>query len=151
MSKKRLCLNAIAVTISLMLCGTPPVYAQETPPMNTYTFTVEWSTENAEEDVQYYQVIMSDIADPTQMAPYGEKIPFNANNPDRPATISQQVTVSVPADADTDVWVTAVAIDTSGNNSFYAKPWVGYKFPNQPPAIPQGLKGGAATEVTGSP
>jgi hypothetical protein len=138
------------VILSLLLATPLLAQAQEDPPVTRKQFTVQWRIDNREVDVQHYQVylLVKKIGgEELQPQPYGEKILITGTEYDGKTTASADVQVSIPAGEDTAVWASVVAIDTSGNISHLAKPWVGYRFMNEAPAEPQGLKGGPATDV----
>ena len=99
------------------------------------TVTVSWQTDNAEPDVQYYQVYMGDSD--TTLVPFGDRIFFNPN--DSPATtLTVSPDIEVPAGGEVTKWFSVTAIDTSGNESSLATP-VSVTIDAKPPAAPTGL------------
>ena len=129
-------LLSAAVAITLILGMVSPALSQG---MLQKEVTLTWSIKDREVDVQHYQVYMQ-IND-AEIAPYGDRILVTGQEYVSKETISHVVTFQIPEDEDTTVFFSVLAIDTSNNLSHLAKPWVGYKYMNEPPATPTGLSG----------
>lgn len=99
---------------------------------------ITWSVENVEEDIQHYQLYVSDSKDLSTFEPAGEKINFSPLADVDQKRLSTNYTFDAPKNAVTVKWFTVTAIDTSKNESSKAEP-IKVTVDNMPPEPPKQL------------
>jgi hypothetical protein len=125
------------LVIFVIICGLlvpqSALFGQE---MTNKVVDLTWQTDNAEPDVQYYQIYSGDSD--TTLVKFGDPIPFNPNDPAAPTSMTFNYDLTVPADSVVTKWFSVTAIDTSGNESLLATP-VSVTIDNEAPSAPTGL------------
>jgi hypothetical protein len=125
------------LVIFVIICGLlvpqSALFGQET---TNKVIDLTWQTDNAEPDVQYYQIYSGDSD--TTLVKFGDPIAFNPNDPDAPTSLTFNYDLVVPADSVVVKWFSVSAIDTSGNESGLATP-ISVTIDNEAPAAPTGL------------
>ena len=124
--------RSILIAAAIVLLFSFAVQAQEV----TKVIDVRWQTDNAEDDVQSYQLYAGDTD--LTLVRFGDPIPFSPLAADAPEQLTANYDMVVPAGQTVTKWFSVTAIDTSGNESLLATP-VSVVVDNQPPAPPQGL------------
>lgn len=100
---------------------------------------MSWQVDNAEPDVQHYQLYVSNTGEEGSFGPAGDRLNFSPSASDNPPRLSTSYTFSAPVGQVTRRWFTVTAIDTSGNESQPATP-VEVVVDQEPPGPPEGLR-----------
>lgn len=101
--KKLLSVAAVCVLLMGLMVGL----------VSAATITLTWSVEGADVDTQYYQLWVGDSDTTLERA--GDPIPFSPLNPESPASLTTDYTLTVSDGTETTKWFSVSAIDTSGN------------------------------------